>query len=373
MEFRDFGKTGMKLSRLGFGSMRFKMNGDKVDRGSAIPLLHRAFELGVNFVDSATFYGDGDSETAVGEALKAWKGHRVYVSTKNPVFDLNDEKQWWTNLETSLRKLQVDSIDLYNHHGIEWKTYESGVKLPKGFYRCMLKAKEQGMIKHIAISFHDTAENLRKIVDDADFASVILQYNIIDRRLEEVFPHLKKKGMGIIVMGPVAGGKLSRPDLPLEKQMNLKAPEVALRFVLSNPHVDVAISGMSDMKMLEENVRIASMTGGLSAEENARIKKLADELSGLQKLYCTGCNYCAPCPHDVIISEIFTYYIWKKVYGLKTDGEGKYNAIGRGGQWDPKGKNATGCEECGDCMEKCPQKIDIITQLKEAHKLLTSK
>lgn len=368
MQYVELGKTGMKLSRLGFGAMRFHMKNGRIDRERVIPLLHRAFELGINFVDTSTFYCSNDSENVLGEAISSWKG-KIYVSTKNAHFDINNEKGWWNNLENSLKKLRVNSIDLYNQHGIGWQSYVSSVKLPDGFYRCLLKAKEQGMIKHIAFSFHDSAENLKKIADDAEFVSVILQYNILDRKLESVFPYLRKKDMGIIVMGPLSGGRLGNPLDPMKELLKLKPAEIALRFVFSNPDVDVALSGMSDIRMVEENVRTASMTGQLTLDENRRITEIVNRLSGLQEIYCTGCKYCMPCPHDVNIPEIFQYYIWKKVYGIREDACNFYGWLGTEKHWIP-GKNASACQECGECLEKCPQKIDIVKQLKEAHKEL---
>ena len=133
MQYRELGRTGMKLSKLGFGGMRFKMKDDHIDKDIAIPLLHRAFELGINFVDSAVFYCNSESESVVGEAVKSWKG-KIYLSTKNPCYDPGDEKVWWNNLENSLKRFRVDCIDLYNFHGISWERYTKAVKGPKGFY-----------------------------------------------------------------------------------------------------------------------------------------------------------------------------------------------------------------------------------------------
>jgi len=366
MNYTILGKSGLNLSRLGFGGMRFPMKNDKVDRDKAIPLLHRAFELGINFVDTAVFYCN-DSETAVGEALASWKKNRIYVSTKNPHYDINNEKQWWTHLETSLKRLQIDSIDIYNQHGISNGSFENFRKM---FHSCMIKAKEQGMIKNIAFSFHDNAEILKKIVDEIpEFVSVILQYNLLDRNLEPAFPYLKKKNIGIIAMGPVAGGKLALPGNKFVEKLKIPAVETALRFVLSNPDVNVAISGMSDIQQLEENIKIASKTEELSELEHNKIRLLTDELAELKKIYCTGCSYCMPCESGVNIPEIFRYYILYKVYGIIDEPVNFYNLLGKEKHWVP-GKNAESCTECGACMKKCPQKIDIIKQLKEADKLL---
>ncbi|MBE0601918.1 MAG: aldo/keto reductase, partial [Firmicutes bacterium] len=144
MIYKPFGKTGINLSALGFGAMRLPMTGkDKeahVDRELAIPMIHRTFEAGVNYIDSAVGYCNQDSQRCVGEALKGWRD-KVIVSTKNPYYG-EDEKEWWTNLENSLARLQVEYIDIYNHHGIRWERYVENVE-PR-VSKWMLKAKEQG-------------------------------------------------------------------------------------------------------------------------------------------------------------------------------------------------------------------------------------
>jgi hypothetical protein len=336
----------------------------KVDRDKAIPVLHKAFELGVNLVDTSGVYCNGDSESVIGEALQSWKKTRVYVSTKNLHFDLADEKKWWLILETSLKCLRTDCIDIYNLHGINFDLYNRALKLPDGFYKCALKAKEQGMIKHITMSFHGVADHLVKLADTGEFESVILQYNLLDQQLAASFPHVHQKNMGIIVMGPLAGGRLTNPAVVLSS--GIKPVDLALRFVLSNPDVDVAISGMNDVQQVIDNVKIAESREPLSETETKSVSELAGKLDELKKLYCTSCKYCMPCPNEVNISEIFNYLILHKVYRSENDAKFLYSLIGKEGHW-AQGKQADSCTECGQCMEKCPQKIDIITQLKESH------
>ena len=159
MIYRELGRTGYRVSALGFGAMRLPMVGQgddaRIDRDKAIPMLHAAFESGLNYVDTAVGYCNQDSQRVVGEALKGWRD-KIVLSTKNHEYE--DEKVWWQHLEDSLERLQVDYIDLYNHHGIRWERYVEHVE-PK-LARCMQSAKDQGLIKHICSSFHDTNENL---------------------------------------------------------------------------------------------------------------------------------------------------------------------------------------------------------------------
>jgi hypothetical protein len=338
----------------------------EVDVEAACALVHRAFELGVNYIDTAVFYHDSQGEAAVGEALKGWRD-KVIVSTKNHAYE-EGEKEWWQNLENSLERLGVDYIDVYNHHGMSWKRYTEIVE-PK-LSKLMLKAKEQGLIRHICNSFHDSNDALKRIVDTGYTSAVTLQYNLLDRQLEEGIAHAHAKGVGVIVMGPVGGGHLDASEvlegiLPGGKSV----PELALRFVLANPNVDMALSGMSEPAHVEQNVAIASDGGALGADEQDAIERTLGKLRGMADLYCTGCDYCQPCPRGVSISRIFKTYNRGRVYGLWDSARRQYAGFGKG-QWD-NGVRADKCNECGACETKCPQKLPIRKQLAEAHKALT--
>jgi len=205
--YRELGRTGYRVSQLGFGAMRLPMVGEGesacIDRELAIPMLHRAFEAGVNYVDTAVGYCNQDSQRVVGEALRGWRD-RIVLSTKNHEYE--DEKVWWQHLEDSLERLQVETIDIYNHHGINWDRYVKNVEPTVS--RWMRKARDQGMIRHICASFHDDNEALVKLVDTGYLESITLQYNMLDRKLEEGIAYARETGMGVVVLGPVAGGRL---------------------------------------------------------------------------------------------------------------------------------------------------------------------
>ena len=378
MIYRELGKTGYKVSQLGFGAMRLPMtevNGTQVvDRELAIPMIHRAFETGLNYIDTAVGYCNEDSQRAVGEALKGWrdkadKEHPIVVSTKNHYYG-EDESVWWGHLENSLKRLDVDYINIYNHHGINWERYVNDVE-PR-VSKWMLKAKDQGLIKHICTSFHDTNEALMKLIDTGYVESITMQYNLLNRDLEEGIAHAKEKGVGVVIMGPVAGGRLG---VRSEVLANLipgvdRVPELALRFVLSNPGVTVALSGMSTMQMVEENVVTAADAISLTAEDKAVIRDHVGRLAEMAKLYCTGCKYCQPCPQEVNIPHIFELYNLGQVYGLWDYAKEGY-ATFPDQRWIG-GKQADACIECGECEEKCPQNIQIREQLKIAHAALSA-
>ena len=374
MKYNEFGKTGIKMSNLGFGAMRLPMRGEgdkrEIDEDLAIPLMQRAFDLGVNYVDTAPYYCDSLSEIAVGKALKGYRD-KVYLSTKNPIENTSAD-DWMKRLESSLTKLDVDYIDFYHFWGINLKGFQEWEKLSNGPLQAAERAKAEGLIKHISFSYHDSAENLRYIIDSGRFESVLIQYNLLDRSNEENIAYAKEKGLGTVIMGPIAGGRLGAPSNVIQGLLAEKpasTAEMAMRFVLANPNVDISLSGMESMAMLEENAKIAAREDYLSANEMATVNKMMEENKKLAELYCTSCDYCKPCPKEINIPHLFNMMNNHRVYGLTDHAKAAYAEMMRGEGWT-KSADASKCVECGICEEKCPQKLEIIKQLKETHKAL---
>lgn len=374
MVYKKFGKTGIKMSALGFGAMRLPMrgSGDKkeINDDLAIPMMHRAFKLGVNYIDTAPYYCDKLSEAAVGRALKG-RRDKVYVSTKNPI-ENNSPDDWRKRLENSLKNLDTDYIDFYHFWGINLKSFKHWESLSNGPLQAAERAKSEELIKHISFSYHDDAKNLREIIDSGRFETLLIQYNLLDRSNEDNLAYAKEKGLGVVVMGPVGGGKLGAPsDLirGLLKDKPASTAEMAMRFVLANPNVDIALSGMSNMAQVEENAIIAAKTGHLSESELAQIKKMMEENKNLAKLYCTSCDYCTPCPKDINIPHLFGIMNTHRVYELTEHSIGAYNETIRGKAW-VKSASPANCTKCGICETKCPQKLSIIKQLQETHETL---
>lgn len=372
MIYRTLGKTGLRVSQLGFGAMRLPMIGEgdekRVDRERSTPMIHRAFEGGVNYIDSAVGYCNRDSQRAVGDALASWpKREEIVVSTKNHDYG-EDEAAWWKNLEDSLERLQVDAIDVYHHHGTNWKKYTEALEPRVG--KWMRKAVDQGLVKHVACSYHDSAENLFKLVDTGYPEVLTVQYNMLDRSLEDAIAHADERGVGVVVMGPVAGGRLGGENEVFGQMVPGvgRVPELAVRFVLANPHVAVALSGMSRMEEVEENVATAADDTPLSDADRAAIDRQLERLANMADLYCTGCGYCLPCPAGVAIPDVFRIYNSARVYGLWDHAKRAYAGIGRN-EKDTR-KRADACTDCGACEEKCPQDIPVRAQLREAHDAL---
>lgn len=379
MQYREFGQTGMKVSTLGFGAMRLPMTagGQHVDEQEAVRVMLRALELGVNYLDTAPYYCKRESERAVGLAVKAWMqagNPRPFVSTKNPVED-RTAKRWRYWLDNSLKQLDLDYIDVYHMWSITWREYKDKIDVRGGPLEEARKAKEEGLIRHIAFSLHDSPANLFKVIDTDNFESMTVQYNLLNREHEEAIGHAYRKNIGVAIMGPVAGGRLIAPSDDIKKMQPVKAmstPELALRFVLSHPGVSIALSGMNTVRQVEENAATASTTDPLSTEERERVQQTLNEVRGLSELYCTGCGYCMPCPHGVNIPANFEYLNYFRVYGMKEKARELYAKLGEEGSLVP-GLRAEDCQHCGECEDKCPQDIPIQEWLEEVARVLSNR
>ena len=363
MELRDYGRTGMKVTALGFGAMRLPEDDDE-----AIELLQRGMDLGINYIDTA--YGYGESERRVGKAIKG-RRDRVYLSTKRPlgpwhsVTEARTPDQYRQGMEEQLARMGVSYVDVWHLHGLLWESFIKFAAPPGGILGAVRKAQQEGLFRHLAFSCHDTPENIVKLIETGEFEAMTVQYNLLDRANEQAIAHAQERGLAVVIMGPVGGGHLAAPSRELQGLIpggSRSSPEIALRFVLANPHVTVAISGMSNRQQLEENVATASRLGPLDPQERALVQGSLDEKQRLAELYCTGCAYCMPCPHGVDIPANFEIMNLHRVYGLTDLARRRYAKLNESGE---AGCRASACIECGQCEPKCPQRIAIMAQLKE--------
>ncbi len=365
MQYREFGNTGIKLSALGFGAMRLPQ-----EEEYAIECIQKSFELGVNYLDTALVYGE--SEKICAKALKGWRD-KVYISTKNPMRDETYDG-WWSRLNESLERMEVDCIDFYQIvHCFSWDCYTNFYE--KHGRKAVERALDEGLIKHVCFSTHDSPENVIKLLETGEFEGLTVQYNILDRSYGKCIERAGELGLGVVVMGPVGGGRLAKPS---EQIMNMipgevkSSPEVALRFVLANPNVTTTISGMNSIEMVEENVEVASRDEALSQEEEHAVSEALNEVKRLSELYCTGCDYCMPCPQEVNIPENFRIMNMHRLYGITEHAQGKYDALSNP-EKPKRGKKAEECVQCGLCEPKCPQNIPIMDQLAEVAKTFGKK
>ena len=362
MPYREYGNTGEEVSSLGLGCMRFPMRDGKVQQRKAEGIVKRALSQGINYYDSAVMYCKDQSESALGKALDGVDD--VKISTKNH-YKGDDPGEWLAFLDQSLERLGRDHIDFYHLHDLRLSQYSEHL-LPGGIIDEARRAREEGRIRHLCFSSHDDPVNIAKLIDTGVFEGMLVQYNLLDRHNEDVIGYAGEKGLGVSIMGTLAGGQL----LPLHETFSdmisgqKEIAELGIRFVLSNPNISVALSGMQTPEMVEENAATASRPEPLSLEEKKSISAIMDAARELKGIYCTGCQYCMPCPAGVDIPANFSAYNLLEIWGLEGRAKRQYKALGsRKEEGEPKAAWAEACNACGICVEKCPQDIDIPAEL----------
>jgi uncharacterized protein len=375
MQYRSFGRSGIKVSILGYGAMRLPALPDgKVDLEQSVPMLHRGLDQGINYIDTAYVYINGTSEVAVGQAIKGYDRSKLFLATKIPVDSEESANPgvWRKKLEESLKRFDTPYIDFILFHGLRWNVFEEYVCKPCMTLDAARSAQAEGLVKHVSFSSHDTAENVMRLIDTEEFDSCLLQYNYLDRHNEQAIALAAERNMGVSIMGPIAGGRLSTPQTLLKEQaadQPMSPSELALRFVWSNPHVSVAVSGMNAAAQIDENISAANQAADLTENETALVRELVEKNQNLADLYCTGCAYCMPCPNDVNIPENFRFMNWSRVWGLEAEAKKGYASLDGKEHWSTYGSysglKAEACLQCGECEPKCPQNIPIIRQLEE--------
>ncbi len=378
MLYRNFGKTGEKVSILGFGCMRlpiFEGNPVKVNEPLATGMLHYAIDHGVNYVDTAYPYHGfsatqgGMSEIVVGNALKDSYRDQVYLSTKLPSWLVEKKEDLNYYLEEQLKRLQTDRIDFYLLHGLDQNTWENLTTL--GALEFLDSALEDGRIRYAGFSFHDEVELFKEIVDSYNWSFAQIQYNYMDEMFQagkEGLDYIAGKNMGTVIMEPLRGGCLTKNIPPEIHAVWDKAPvkrspaEWALRFLWDQPEINVVLSGMNTMEQVVENIKVAEEghANSLTSEEKNLIHEVKETYIAKIHAGCTGCNYCMPCPNGVdiplnlnLLNDVYIYQNMEKP-------SGSYSFL------KAKKTSASFCDDCGKCEEKCTQKLPIRKYLKEA-------
>ena len=373
MLYRKMKKAAPELSILGFGCMRLPTKEDgKIDKYVATRMLRYAINHGVNYIDTAYPYHNGESEPFVGRALGDGYREKVNLATKLPSWMITSRKDMDRYLNEQLGRLRTDHIDFYLVHGLNqifWKNL-SGL----GVTDFLDDAIADGRIRYAGFSFHDTTALFKEIVDSYDWTFAQIQYNFMDEQRQagtKGLEYAAKKGLGIVVMEPIRGGLLAR-DLKGISEIWQKAkihhPPAAwaLRWVWNHPEVTVALSGMSTPEQVRQNVALAQtgLPDSLTKAELSLFKKVKKELEKRIVIPCTGCKYCMPCPNGVSIPECFEMFNQGHIYEDKEQAQQRYSMM-LGGFFDGIPHYASLCKECGECEEKCPQNLPIHENLKK--------
>jgi predicted aldo/keto reductase-like oxidoreductase len=366
-------KVEEDLSILGFGCMRLPVKEDgHIDEPQATEMLRYAIDHGVNYVDTAYPYHNGESEPFVGRALQDGYRKKVNLATKLPSWLINSRDDMDRYLNEQLIHLQTDHIDFYLVHGLMKPFWEK--LYPMGIIEFLDQAIADGKIRYAGFSFHDEVALFKKIVDAYDWTFCQIQYNFMDEQYQagtEGLRYASEKGLGIVIMEPLRGGMLAK-EVPAIRQIWEQAAvrrspaEWALRWVWNSPEVSVVLSGMSDPQQVSQNVSYASggLPNSLSPQELSLFAQVKSEYEKRIKVPCTGCNYCMPCPSNVNIPECFSIYNSGCMFEAPDVAQINYK-IALGGMLAGEPSFASQCQECGECEEKCPQKLPIRDRLKD--------
>lgn len=378
MQYRKFGKLDWEVSALGFGVMRLPLtNKDpaSIDEPEAIRMIRYAIDHGVNYVDTAYMYHSGQSEGFVGRMLKDGYREKVKLTTKLPAGLVESASDFDRFLNEQLERLQT-KIDFYLLHGLNGKSWSKVRAL--GVLDWAEDKMAQGKFEHLGFSFHDELDVFKEIVDAYDnwtLSQIYYNYMYVDYQAgRRGLEYAANKGLAVVVMGPLRGGQLAKkPPKQVAKIWASTAQERTpaergLLWVWNQPEVSVALSGMSTMEQVVENVAVADRSGPgkLTAGELTLFDRAREVYHGLIPIPCTSCGYCMPCPSGVAISSILGIYNEAMMYDNLRTGRFRYH----GANGLKEEQHADQCTECGECLDACPQKIAIPEWLQKAHALL---
>ena len=323
MEYITVGKTGLRVSRMGFGGIPIQ----KVDASVTHALMERLAQRGVNYIDTARGYTV--SEQFLGEALEGGLREKFVIATKSMS---RTKEAMARDIDISLKNLRTDYIDLYQIHNSSLAELEQ-VLAPGGALEALMEAKAAGKIRHLGLTAHMAAVFERAL--ELDWVeTVMFPYNIVETQGEELMAKCREKNVGFICMKPMAGGALEDARL-------------ALRFIRQNENVSVVIPGMYDIREIDENLSAMEDISALTSDELAKIETIRKEL-GTQ--FCRRCNYCQPCTAGISISGIFVLEGYLQRYGLGDWAQKRYDALN---------KKAGDCVGCGACEKRCPYQLPI--------------
>lgn len=374
------GYLGDTTPKLGFGLMRLPMNGEEIDMEQTIKMVDLFMSKGFTYFDTAYVYINGKSEVAAREAIvKRYPRDSFTLATKLPLWDnVETEEDMQKIFDTSMERAGVEYFDYYLLHAMDKAKFEKADRI--GAWDFLFKMKEQGKIKHVGFSFHDSADVLDEALTkhpEAEFVQLQINYidwesdNVQSRKCHEV---CLKHNKPVIVMEPIKGGSLASMAESAQHFLTDAKPDAsvaswAVRYCAGLDNILTVLSGMSTMAQVEDNVSYMENFQPLSEEEQGTLNKAIDALNAIPTIPCTGCRYCVDdCPRHINIPEIFKAVNGYKQFGNAAGTDKPYNQ----GHYDnvtKEGGKASECLQCGSCEAHCPQHISIIEELKNAAKI----
>ena len=380
MRYRPHGLTGVAVSALGFGMLRLPMlaDGKTVDEGATIAMLRHAIDHGLNYVDTGHVYLGGQSEAVTGNALAGDWRDRVWLTSKSPWWIMERPEDFGTFFDESRRRLKTDVIDFYHIHMIMHRGWKDKV-VPYRLAEKMQDLKAQGKIRFAGFSFHDGVPLFKRVVDAAPWDFCLIQQNYLDTEHEAGLVGLNyaaANGMGVSIMEPLRNGFLVRPPERVQAVLDaapVRRPPVewAFDYLWNKPEVSVVVSGMGSMDNVRDNLAYAgrSAPGMLDAGDRAVIGRAAAAYRASPgAIPCTGCYNCIPCPRNVAIG-----YLFNMVFNqYKADGNKAraHRLVNYSMSPVQRGDKPQACNDCGQCLPKCPQGINIPAELRRVREEL---
>ena len=362
-----------EISLLGFGAMRLPVIDGvetNIDEKKVEEMVSYAMEHGINYYDTAYFYHRGESEKTMGKILQKYPRESFYFANKMPLAIIQNKQQAEQIFEEQLKKCRVDYFDFYLAHSVSVNTYETFKNCD--IYDILSKKKQEGKIKYLGFSFHDTPELLEEVVKKYKWDFVQLQVNAIDWEMvnaQKQYEIAKNNGLQIMVMNPLRGGQLSLLNKAAAEILKQEKPDVSLsswglRYVGSMPDILSVLSGMTTIDQLKDNVNTFTNFKPLDDKEQKIYKQAIEKYKLSGAIACTGCKYCIECPVGIEIPKIFMMYNQHKNGTKFRDWQFTmaYEQI-------PEDHRADKCINCGLCKTKCPQKLDIPNLLKDVDAL----
>lgn len=375
MQYRKFGNTNLEVSSLGFGAMRLPIIGEnsaQIDEKEALKIMQYAFDNGVNYVDTAYPYHEGQSEIVIGKALKQGYKDKVYLATKLPSWAIEDYSDFDKYFYEQLNKLQTDHIDFYLIHNLHINVWSKVKNL--GLLDWCDKIVKSGKVRFIGFSIHDTTAFFKEIIDSYKWDFCQIQYNYMNEDVQvgtEGLLYASQKGIPVIVMEPLLGGSLV--NLPTKIQSIFdnagKNPvNMALQWLWNKKEVSLVLSGMSTMEQVKQNIKYASESAinSFSKDDVTLMNKIKSEYSKIAPVPCTKCRYCLPCPKNIEIPYLFALYNDEMMHKEKS--AWLYKIIYNNNI--PESQRADSCIKCRKCEKKCPQGIKIADLMDKVHKEL---
>lgn len=373
MQYRK-DRYGVELSMLGFGCMRFTKKGGGIDIDKAEREIMAAYRAGVNYYDTAYVYPG--SEAALGEIFE--RNHireKIRIATKLPQYLIGSRAAIDRYFQEELSRLRTDYVDYYlMHHMTDVAMWEKLKKV--GILDWIAEKKQSGAIRNIGFSYHGNTENFLTILNDYDWDICQIQYNYFDEVSQAGVEGLRaaaEKGIPVVIMEPLRGGKLVKLPQAADKLLRDSGrgwsnAEWGFRWLYNQPEVTVVLSGMNSLEMVEENCRVAAEAGAgdLTEQELQTLEALSAKIREREKVGCTGCRYCMPCPRGVDIPGTFRCY---NAMFIESKSQGRFQYAQTVGL-TKEPAFATQCIGCGKCEQHCPQSIPIREKLKEADKAL---